>query len=228
QNQEKNTKLENSEKNQNLQLIVYSSNSNPTPPKEELKSKIPEPEKNPEPPKSKKRGRPRKSFVPVESGSEREVSDKEKKYLKPSYSFKFNLIDKPWQDAIIEYLSNPFAKMQIRKLCEKLGIHSQTYYKFLRDCREEIFKEVERRRKKNMSELSNDAYKALAVRMWQSDKALQMALEMTNQYIPRTEQKIEYNTPEQKKEKIRKFLEEISKRSGNASKDKQPEGDSDG
>lgn len=113
---------------------------------------------------------------------------------------------RPWKDRIVEHLANPMEAQSVSDLCKDLKISRDTYYKFLQKDRETIYKEADRRRRKYMGALRAMGFKALGYRLKKSDKAVQMALEITGDYIPKSEQRIEYTTPEQKKQRIRKLL----------------------
>ena len=132
--------------------------------------------------------------------------------------------EKPWQDAVIEFLANPMDNRTDTKFCSDTGIHRSTYYEFIKKNRKELFAEVDRRRKEYLSEMRQKFYKALGSRMTRSDRITQLVGEMLGEYIPKSEQKVEYHTPEQKKERAKKLLEDIVKKVNSNNPPKQESG----
>ena len=59
------------------------------------------------------------------------------------------------------------------------------------------------------------AYKSLTKRINRSDNALKMALQICGDLVERTESRVEYLTPEQKKEKIHSLLAAIEAKTNN-------------
>lgn len=116
-----------------------------------------------------------------------------------------------WQEAIIEYLANPFDNTPVQKFCQQTGIPQSSYYDYLSKNRELVFSEAAKRRKQYYSEMRVKAYKALVSRMNRSDKILQMVMEMMGDYIPKSEQKVEYTSPEEKKARIKALLDKVTK-----------------
>ncbi len=121
---------------------------------------------------------------------------------------------KLWQETIIDYLSNPFDLTPVAKFCRETGIPPSSYYDYLKNNRVEIFAEAAKRRKDYMNEMRVRAYKALGNRMKISDRSLQMVLEMTGDYTPKSETRIEYTSPEEKKARIKALLEKIAQKQG--------------
>lgn len=140
------------------------------------------------------------------------------KRISPRRKFPAKLFDdvttngkrKLWQETIIDYLSNPFDLTPASKFCKETGIPPSSYYDYLKNNRAEIFEEASKRRKQYMNEMRVRAYKALGNRMKVSDKSLQMVLEMTGDYVPKSEQKIEYTSPEEKRARMKALLEKIA------------------
>jgi len=119
---------------------------------------------------------------------------------------------KPWQDAIIEFLANPMDSRTDSKFCLDINIARSTYYDFIKNNRKELYEEVDRRRKEYLSEMRQRFYKALGSRMSRSDRITQLVGEMLGEYVPKSEQRVEYHTPEQKKERAKKLLDDILKK----------------
>ena len=126
-----------------------------------------------------------------------------------SDNMKWDNILNPWQDALIEYLSNPMDERTVKDFCDEYKLDKLHYYRFLKYHKDKIYPEVDKRRKKFWGEMRIKAYKALVKRLEKSDKALQMFFEMSGDYTPKTEQKVEYSTPEQKRDKIKAMLEKL-------------------
>lgn len=127
--------------------------------------------------------------------------------------------NRPWTDRIIEHLANPFASEPVSTLCKSIKISRQTYYEYLTKNRDAVFKEADKRRKRYMAQMRSQAFKSLVERFKRSDKALQMFFEMSGDYVPKSEQRVEYITPEQKRDKIKQVLEDIYKNSTNKKKE---------
>lgn len=117
--------------------------------------------------------------------------------------------EKPWQDAIIEFLANPMDNRTDSKFCLDIGISRSCYYDFIKANRKELYADVDHRRKEFLSEMRQKFYKALGSRMSRSDRITQLVGEMLGEYIPKSESRVEYHTPEQKKERAKKLLNDI-------------------
>ena len=120
--------------------------------------------------------------------------------------------EKPWQDAVLDFLANPMDNRTNGQFCKAVGISEDIFYDFKRKYRKEIFVEVDRRRKEYISEMRQCFYKALGSRMKHSDRITQLVGEILGEYIPKSEQRVEYHTPEQKKERAKKLLDDIIKK----------------
>ena len=115
---------------------------------------------------------------------------------------------RPWTELVVEYYSNPLDQRTIKDLAADIGLAAITIHKFMAANRDAVYAEADKRRKKYMSAMRAKAYRSLVKRFDRSDKALQMFFEMSGDYIPKSEQRIEYSTPEQKRDKIKALLRE--------------------
>jgi len=91
-----------------------------------------------------------------------------------------------WAMKYIEYRSDITESYTDLQLAKILGISKQTICNFKRthpDLEERIGQKLERQ----MSQIRNKAFQQLFARMGKSDRALQIALEMTGLYTPRTD-----------------------------------------
>ena len=118
---------------------------------------------------------------------------------------------RPWTELVVEFHANPLETRSVKELVQELGLSEDAYYKFMAVNREAVYIEADKRRKKYISAMRAKAYRALVQRFSRSDKALQMFFEMSGDYIPKSEQKIEYLTPEQKREKIKNLINDALK-----------------
>ncbi len=146
----------------------------------------------------KRRTKPMKSDVE----GKRKWTDGEKVW----YTDKVQFPKKPWHDAMIEYMANPTDQRTVKKFSNEVGITNKTYYNTKKRYRDILMKLVDERRKKYIPALREEAFKALGERLSQSDTAIRMALEMTGDYTPKSVQKVEYESREEKLRKIKELL----------------------
>lgn len=116
---------------------------------------------------------------------------------------------RPWIEAVVEYHANPLESRTVKKLMQDLGLHLDTYYKFMSVNKDAVYAEADKRRKKFYGPARAHAWKALIARFGKSDKALQMFFEMVGDYVPKSEQIIKYSTPEQKRKKAKELIDEL-------------------
>ena len=122
---------------------------------------------------------------------------------------------RPWTEAVVEYHANPLESRSVKDFVGTLGIHVDTYYKFMRVNKEAVYKEADRRRKKATGAVRATAWRKLVARFDKSDKALEMFFKMSGDLVERSEQRVEYTTPEQKRDRVKKLLDELSGKSKN-------------
>lgn len=115
---------------------------------------------------------------------------------------------------LINWQADPYDNRTVAQFLEQHKLPKPTFYYYKNKNRDFINEEVAKRRKRYFAEMKAHAYKALAKRLEKSDKALQMFFEMSGEYVPKSEQKIEYLTPEQKREKLKSMLEALSGKLG--------------
>lgn len=113
-------------------------------------------------------------------------------------------------ELITQFLADPYDDRSVTDFCKEQGIVRSNYYFILNKYRDIIYPEADKRRKKMLGDMRAQAYKSLARRLEKSDKALEMFFEMSGDYVPKSEQRIEYLTPDQKREKLKILLDKIS------------------
>lgn len=96
-----------------------------------------------------------------------------------------------WHELYIEMLSNPMDRRTDRAFSEENGIHEDTLAKWKRNHRTEIFNEVQKRRKRYINELRAAAYKSIGDKIGKSLDAAKLALQLTGDFVERTENRTE-------------------------------------
>jgi signal recognition particle GTPase len=122
------------------------------------------------------------------------------------------MFEKPWHQLAIDFISNPCETRTIKQFCDEIGIDPATYYRFTKNNSDDIYTQVDKERKKYHREMRAEAMKALFSRLKKSDKAIELFFKLTGELIERTESRIEYMTPDQKRERIRKALDALVKK----------------
>ena len=96
--------------------------------------------------------------------------------------------DRPdWVNKYIEYRADITESYTDLALAKLLGIHKQTIAQY-KQSHPELEEIIGQKLERQMNKVRNRAYQALFNRIAKSDKALQLALEITGIYTPKTEQ----------------------------------------
>lgn len=119
-------------------------------------------------------------------------------------------IDKSWKDVYIEMLSNPLENMNDTRFCETYNVNHDSFRHWKYVNRQQIFDEVDRRRKNYLKQLRATAYKSLMSKLDKDTNALKLFFQLSGDLIERTENRTEVMTQEDLKRGISKMLEEIS------------------
>lgn len=127
-------------------------------------------------------------------------------------------------ELVILYHADPFETRSVQRYCEDNGFTRQSFYEYLKHHREEIFSEADRLRKQYRSQMTSELFKAMMSLAKKNPKALQIALEITGNYIPKSEQRVEYLSADEKKQKLKLFLDKIQNKKGPPSTPDTPEG----
>lgn len=92
-----------------------------------------------------------------------------------------------WVNKYIEYRSDITESYTDLALAKMLGIHKQTIAQY-KQSHPELEEIIGTKLERQVNKIRNKAFQALFERINKSDKALQLALEITGVYTPRTEQ----------------------------------------
>lgn len=129
-----------------------------------------------------------------------------------------------WKELYIELLASPTDSRSDKAFCDDVGLSGHTLSAWKRNCRKEIYDEVQKRRKDHINELRAKAYKQLSKKMETSVDAIKLAFQLTGDLVERTESKVEYMGHDDKVRRINALLENIGKKKGawaNASKEQE-------
>lgn len=120
-----------------------------------------------------------------------------------------------YYEALVEWLGNPMDDRTQKKFAEDVGVDDSTILKYRRLHDDDIQTAISQARKRYINILRVAAYKSLFKRINKSDNAVKMALQIAGDLVERTESRVEYLTPEQKKEKIHALLAAIEAKTNN-------------
>lgn len=120
------------------------------------------------------------------------------------------MFEKPWHQLLINYIADPSETRTAKKFCEDADISYDTYHRFMLANHDEIYNEADKLRKHYQRDMRNAAIKALYSRLSKSDKAIELFFKLTGELVERTESRVEYMTPEQKRQRVAKALEALA------------------
>lgn len=115
----------------------------------------------------------------------------------------------PWQEAYIDYLSDPTDERSVDKFCHDNVISRVTIDTWRRKNKEYIEIEVEHRTKEYDFLIRSRAKKDMYKRMSKSDIAVRTALQLLGDLVEKTEVKSTPLNPEEKRERVKKLLDGI-------------------
>lgn len=115
-----------------------------------------------------------------------------------------------WTSALIEWEANPCDIRTMDEFCKEFKCSTLTIVR-IRKKYPGYWTAVKYKQKEYMAELGQIAMKTLVRRMIVSDRALELALIMSGNFTPTLKHQIEELTPEDKRSRIEKMLEEIQK-----------------
>lgn len=117
----------------------------------------------------------------------------------------------PWEQAYIDMQANPMDQTSDKEFAESQGISQSTLSHWKSKHYEEIFEEAFKRRQKFMRAVRIANYKAIMANLKRSFNDRKLMAQIGGDLIERTESKIEYLTPDQKREKINQLLTKLGK-----------------
>lgn len=118
-----------------------------------------------------------------------------------------------WNDLYIDLQADPLNQSTNISFCEQVGIHPRTLYAWKAKYRDDISKEVAKRRDKFKSDFRSDLYKALTARMRGDTAAIKLGFQLLGDLVERSESRVEHMTPADKKAKLKELLSKIGKSS---------------
>jgi hypothetical protein len=106
---------------------------------------------------------------------------------------------------MVQYYADPLETRSVSKFCDDISLSRETFYKHLRENKEKIFYEADNLRKRMQAELRSEAFKMLAAHMKRNVNAVKIALEITGDYVQKTEQTVNLD-PDAKRQKVEALL----------------------
>lgn len=115
-----------------------------------------------------------------------------------------------WTKALIEWDANPCNTMTMKEFCKFNSCHNEQISRIRRKY-PGYWTAVKYKQREFLNELGVLAMKALARRVIVSDRAVELALIITGNYVPTLKHQIEPLSPEEKKVRIEQMLSELKK-----------------
>ena len=122
--------------------------------------------------------------------------------------------------ALVEFYANPADNRTLKQFAIDNGIAEDTVHQYKRRHLDEINADVAKLRDRYKPALRIAALKALFNRINKSDLAIKLAFQLTGDLIERTESKVEYMTPEDKRARIAQLLADIASKNKDNSEEK--------
>lgn len=117
-----------------------------------------------------------------------------------------------WKTDYIDLLANPLDQRSDKEfLAEHTDVTESTFYRWKRRDYDAIFDEAHKRRQRFMKAARIANYKAIAANLKRSFNDRKLFAQIGGDLIERTESKIEYLTPDQKREKVNQLLQKLGK-----------------
>jgi hypothetical protein len=113
---------------------------------------------------------------------------------------------------IVEWIANPMDQRSAKQVGLDNNCSESTIYRLRRTHADVIRARVDVLLAANLKAARPFAYKSLLNRITKSDNSLKLFFQLCGDLVERSEQKIEYKTPEEKKEKIKALLAGLSSR----------------
>ena len=114
-----------------------------------------------------------------------------------------------WQEAYYDMCADPTDHRNIKQFAKDSGISDSLVYSWRRKNLQAINEEVNRRAKAFRQELRNKGWKALEKRMDKDTKAVQVLFQLLGDLVERSEQKIDYMSAEDKRERVKELLSKV-------------------
>ena len=121
-------------------------------------------------------------------------------------------INRFWVDLYVEFQSNPFDDRSDKEFCTENGITPETLRRYKTLHRDELFEEINKRRKKYTNEIRAFALKKLMGRVDKDTQALKLAFQLLGDLVEKTESRVEYLSQEDKIRRINDLLKNISQK----------------
>lgn len=116
-----------------------------------------------------------------------------------------------WKTDYIDLLANPLDQRTDKEFLAEHSVPESTFYVWKRKHYDAIFDEAHKRRQRFMKAARIANYKAIAANLKRSFNDRKLFAQIGGDLIERTESKIEYLTPDQKREKVNQLLQKLGK-----------------
>jgi hypothetical protein len=125
-----------------------------------------------------------------------------------------------WRQAYLEYKADPTDQRTLEQFADDNCIEKSAVYKWAKLNREENAKRIANLRSKYSEDLRSRAWKRLDERMEKDTKAISLVFQLLGDLVERKETTVDFMGPSEKKERIKKLLDEIrQKAEGKTSED---------
>lgn len=151
--------------------------------------------------------------------------------MKPGPKPITTMVTEEWHERYIDLLAEPTDKRTNKQFIETEKLCEQTFYKWLKRFRQDVYEEANRRLRTRRNQLRTKAWKRLEDQFADKSggnviKALELYFKLNGDLVERTENRTEMITPEQKKVRLAQFLQEIKAKSSKSNEESAQEGDS--
>lgn len=114
-----------------------------------------------------------------------------------------------WKELFLDYMANPMDVRTEVEFCKENAISRVTLWRWKKANHEEVFKEVQRRRKIYTAELRAVASKALVKKLGTDTNAIKLAFQLMGDLVEKTESRVEHMSHEDKVRRINDLLSKI-------------------
>lgn len=122
-------------------------------------------------------------------------------------------LKKPWMEAFVEFLADPFTTQTAKSFAEEWNISEQALYKWKSRHKVPLAEAVERARKLYISDVRSSAWKNVTKQMDKGDTAaIKLVFQLTGDLVERTENNVNYMSEADKKERIKALAAKLGKR----------------
>lgn len=117
-----------------------------------------------------------------------------------------------WHELYIEMQTNPMDTRTDKEFTTELGLNHNTFMSWKRSHKDQIYKEVQKRRSEYVNELRAFAYKCLADKMKGSVDAIKLAFQLMGDLVEKIETKTDYMNDNDKIRRAEALYENIRKK----------------